>query len=261
VRRTKLEGELPGVVQKHPKARYLFVTVTARHHLGVRWLSLRRDIHAVMRKLQQTRRWRVTLGHVRSDETTWGKHGHHFHQHWLIAIPESVGLGEWLGWFKTYVEEHLRAVGRTADWQEGWWKEVPAAELANVVRYQTEGITWELTGAATKKAPWDMPPSAYAEVWDYSKGCRWWSTAGCFRISGETDEEIEAEREQQPGRTIAWVPGIVWTSLSRETREDLLELINDRSLSTSSFLEFWGLANDTLGGVLGVGPPWATSSA
>jgi hypothetical protein len=253
-RRAKLEARLPEVIAEQ-SARYLFVTVTARHHLGVRWKDLRRDIHSVTRSLQQTRRWRVTLGHIRSDETTWGKHGHHFHQHWLIAIPENVEPEEWLGWMKGYIESRLLALGRTADWQPGWWQEVPASELVNVARYQTEGIGWELTGAATKKAPWDMPPAAFAEVWESSRGCRWWSTAGCFRIKGDTDEEIEAERQARPGEVIAWVPGIVWTSLSRDTREDLLELIADRTLSREQFLALWSRANIALGGVLGVGPP------
>ena len=92
-------------------------------------------------------------------------------------------------------------------------------------------------------------------MWETSKGCRWWSTAGCWRLSGDTDEEIEAERERQPGEVLAYVPAVVWTYLSRDTREDIHALIYDRSLDDAAFLALWRRANETLGGVLGVGPP------
>lgn len=256
VRRKKLKARARQVLEEHPDAQHFLLTFTARHHLGVRWIELRKAIHAVARSLQQTRRWRITIGHVRADETTWTTNGHHYHQHWLVSLPGGVDADEWLAWLRDYFETRLRQHGRTAEWTEGWAR--PVTDLGSVLRYQTGGIGRELTGSATKAAPWDLPPRAFAEVWEASKGCRWWSTAGCWRLTGDTDEEIEADRERQPGEVLAYVPGVVWTYLSRETREDLHALIYDRSIDDAAFLALWERANITLGGVLGVGPPPTT---
>jgi hypothetical protein len=254
VRRKKLELRAGRVLEEHPDAQHWLLTFTARHHLGVRWIELRKAIHAVARSLQQTRRWRITIGHVRADETTWTSNGHHYHQHWLVSLPRGVDAEEWLAWLQDYFETRLRQHGRTAEWTQGWAR--PVTDLESVLRYQTGGgIGRELTGSATKAAPWDLPAKAFAEIWEASKGCRWWSTAGCWRLSGDTDEEIEADRERQPGEVVAYVPGVVWTYLSRETREDLHALIYDRAIDDAGFLELWARANVALGGVLGVGPP------
>lgn len=256
-RREQLQERAAAVVAEEPGVQHALVTLTARHHLGVRWRDLRDAIAAVMRRVQRVRPWRdAVLGFYRASETTWGKHGHHPHEHWLISFRSGVDLEEWAKWFEGYFAEGIEREGRTAAWTEGWFRRVADHELGAVVSYTTDyGVLWEVTGLATKAPPWRMPARAYAEVWRDSRGLRWVGSGGCWKISRETDEQLAEERERQEGEVIAHVREEVWRALPRSIRVQLLDLIYDQSLDREAFIRFWFCASERLGGVLGVGPP------
>jgi plasmid rolling circle replication initiator protein Rep len=98
---------LPQIVQEHPKARWLFLTVTVRNcpidALGDTLTAM----NAGWKRLIERREFRPVLGWVRTTEVTRGRDGSaHPHFHALLMVPPS--------WFRgqTYVKQ--------ARWVELW---------------------------------------------------------------------------------------------------------------------------------------------
>lgn len=258
---------------------FLF-TPTARHRRGVLWSDLARAIKAVARKMQTQRRWKeAVLGFTRADESTWSnKGGHHFHQHYLMTLRPEVDAVAFSEWLQGFWEKAMLKEGRTCDWESmgrEWWKPVQSAdELRLVMNYQTKeweeegakgdtpealrGALQEITGAGNKgQTPWDWPAEVFAEVWEASKGHRWFGAAGIWKPKNApevTADEIEARREQK-GNPVAWVHAEDWNSLTKEVRDDLLAGAYNRSMGRAEFAAWWCQKSMELGGILGLGAP------
>lgn len=261
--------------------KHFLFTPTARHRRGVKWSELAGAIKSVSRKMQQTRRWKENvLGFTRSDESTWStKSGHHFHQHYLLTLKNGADSEAFSLWLKDYWEKAMLKAGRTCDWDgmnREWWKPIQSeGQLHQVLNYQTKeweeeraegvetpealrGAVQEITGAGTKgQTPWDWPPEVFAEIWEASKGHRWFGAAGIWKQKNApevTEDEIEARREQK-GKPIAWVHAEDWNSLAKETRVDLLSGAYSRNMDHSGFVAWWSERSIELGGILGLGEP------
>jgi len=259
---------------------HFFFTPTARHRMGVRWAELAKAIKKVSGKMQQTRRWKENvLGFTRADESTWStKSGHHFHQHYLLTLKHGVDGEAFAAWLQEFWEKAMLKESRSCDWDamgREWWRAVGSeGELRSVLNYQTkewedqraEGDTpeslrdalKEITGAGTKgQTPWDWPPEVFAEVWESSKGHRWFGAGGLWKPKNApevTEDEIE-ERREQKGTPIAWVHAEDWNALTKETREDLLTVAYSRTLDRAGFVAAWMDRSIKLGGILGFGSP------
>ena len=262
------------------QGQHFMFTPTARHRLGVKWADLAGAIKRTSRKMQQTRRWKENvLGFTRADESTWSnKGGHHFHQHYLLTLRYGTDGEAFSRWLQEFWEKAMLKEGRTCDWNNmgrEWWKPVQTeGELRLVLNYQTKeweeegmktdtpealrGALQEITGAGTKgQTPWDWPAEIFAEIWEASKGHRWYGTAGIWKPKNApeaTEDDIEARREQK-GTPIAWVHAEDWNALTKETREDLLTVAYSRTLDRAGFVAAWTDRSIQLGGILGFGPP------
>jgi hypothetical protein len=260
---------------------HFFFTPTARHRMGVKWAELAGAIKKVSRKMQQTRRWKESvLGFTRADESTWStRSGHHFHQHYLLTLRHEVDGAVFAEWLQGFWEKAMVKEGRSCAWEgmeREWWKAVGSeAELHQVLNYQTKeweaeegagiempealrGAVQEITGAGTKgQTPWDWPAEVFAEVWEASKGHRWFSAAGIWKPKNApevTEDEIEARREQK-GEPVAWIHVEDWNGLAREVRQSLLIGAYSRRMDRDAFVSWWGERSVELGGILGIGPP------
>jgi hypothetical protein len=254
-RREALEALVPLVLATG--GRSFHVVLTLRHHMGVRWLDLASAVKGVFRKMRQCRTWGDSVaGFVRSDETTFGRNGHHFHSHLLVTLKPGVDADALKAWIEDYWQVRAREHGRTSDWHDGWWSEVAPVDLLAVVRYGTKQaahepsqtlahvLAGEVLGGASKRgsAPWDLPPVAYAEVWHDSKGYRWFGAGGCWKsdqVKAVESEEGAAEARETHGEVIGSVPREDWRRLPRELRRWVRGLAANRALTDADFLRSW----------------------
>jgi hypothetical protein len=225
--------------------------------MGVRWKELADTEKRLFRTMRQCRTWGSQVeGFVRSDETTFGKHGHHFHIHVLVTLKPGIDVDAFRNWVEDYWKTRSREHGRTAEWHEGWWSEIAPEDLTKVVRYGTKQasenatqtlshvLAGEVLGGASKRgsAPWDLPPRAFAEVWHDSKGHRWFGAGGCWKsaqVESVESEEGAAEARETHGAVIGSVPREDWRRLPRELRRWVRGLAANRALTDADFLRSW----------------------
>ncbi len=254
-RREALEALVPHV--QGLGGRSFHVVLTLRHRRGVRWKELASAVKGVFRKMRQCRTWGdAVAGFVRSDETTFGRNGHHFHSHLLVTLKPGTDVDALKTWVEDYWQTRAREHGRTADWHDGWWSEVAPADLTKVVRYGTKHaaenstqtlshvLAGEVLGGASKRgsAPWDLPAPAFAEVWHDSKGHRWFGVGGCWKsaaVEAVESEEGAAEARETHGEVIGSVPREDWRRLPRELRQWVRGLAANRRLTDADFLRSW----------------------
>jgi len=98
---------LPALVEEHPKARWLFLTLTVRNCEITELGETLTAMNAAWQRLIKRREFRPVLGWIRTTEVTRGQDGSaHPHFHALLMVPPS--------WFKgsAYVKQ--------ARWVELW---------------------------------------------------------------------------------------------------------------------------------------------
>lgn len=247
--------------------RHFMVVLTLRHRLGAAWRPLVAVLRAMQRRVTAHRRWKGQVeGFVRLLESTFGRNGHHPHEHLLVSIRADEGWdpAEFFAWVQETCEGVARKADRTTEWREGWWSEVPRERLVQATTYlaadaEKQGTLpalYEATSTATKHQPiWAIPAPAFAEVWTASKGMRWFGVGGCWKTTetDATDEALNEEREEV-GQVVAHIPGEVWRSWKPQERRDRCAVITDRGVpwrELQEVLQAWGC-------VLGPPPdPWA----
>lgn len=92
---------LPNLVEAHPKARWIFVTLTVRNCPITDLRETLRGMNAAWQRLIKRREFKPVLGWVRTTEVTRGADGSaHPHFHALLMVPSSMLAG------KHYVRQH-----------------------------------------------------------------------------------------------------------------------------------------------------------
>lgn len=224
---------------------HFLVTLTLRHHYAPNgnWRVLVDALKAAWRATGKERFFRKAIkaieamgGYFWKLENTFSyKNGQHPHFHLLLSLPKSVDAGQFAEKLKHYWETRLKSLGRTCEWQPGWWKALPTSEdLKKTINYLTGGIK-EVTGAAAKKLPpWELEPEAFVEIFHSMKGLKWFGSGGCWRtkavVEAESEENLEAERESK-GTLIYLIPRETWNSWSYPKRYEARRIISDRSIS------------------------------
>ena len=260
--------------------RFFYVVMTLRHHLGGRFRQLVRVLRACQRKLVQNKKhWRANIeGWIRVLETTWSKNGHNPHENLVLAAHSDLDAEAFMDWLeKTFAKEAMKH-GRTAEWakvgKDGephpWWREVPREELVQTMNYlgsdekmgkrAPAALREELGGAHKHQPVWCMPSKPFAEVWDESKGMRWFGVGGIFKTAetDKTDEEINDEREETKP-AIGYVPQDVFRTWTGRELRDRQAILTDRTLTTAQKLEYFV----AVGGILGPppAPDWGDRAA
>ena len=230
---------------------HFFVTFSVRHHIGTSWRTSANGLGEMRRATRNLRGWRkLVIGSFRFLESTYGRHGHHLHEHALITIRPS---GDWdpKAFFEKVEEachRAARSAGLSCSFSPGWWVAIPSQDLPRAVAYCASAQKWGQAGAHPReghKALWEMEPAAYAEVWQESKHVRWFDASGCWKPHPSTDQDDP--HEAQPPRAqealLFQIPAEIWKAWSPQERRERLTLIYDPRVTTQELLRIamdWG---------------------
>lgn len=226
-----LNGKL--ICLKGAKAYHMVTTL--RHRMGAKYVVLADALSEVHRKMQQQSFWKKSvLGNVRSMELTYGFNGFHPHHHNLLI------LGSWVDaeWFsrrvKSFWEKELLKLGRSCDWKEGWFEKVRGEGFDDLVRYLNKAVNEVSLFSNKIKTPWQLPASAYAEVYKEGKGVRWFSVGGVWKsnetVKAESELELEAERESKDPVLVS-IPIETWNTLLIEDKLLVRAVVADKTIS------------------------------
>lgn len=209
---------LPEIQQAHPKARWLFLTVTVRNCPISNLRETLQSMNAAWRRLVLRREFRSVSGWIRTTEVTrGGKDGSaHPHFHCLLMVPPSMLA-------KNYVPQ--------ARWVE-LWRDCARLDYSPVVDIRTvkdkapkEGQTGAeaaadaLRGAvaetlkyAVKPSDMTADPAWFIEMTKQVHRLRFVATGGALKDVLQVDEETQEElaladspaREQDDGARLAF---------------------------------------------------------
>lgn len=99
---------LPAIVQEHPKARWIFLTLTVRNCDITDLGDTLNQMNKAFQRLKDRKEFKPVLGWIRTTEVTKGKDGTaHPHFHCLLMVPPS--------WFTRDYVKHSRWVDLWAD--------------------------------------------------------------------------------------------------------------------------------------------------
>lgn len=242
--------------------RFFMAVTSVRHRFGARWRTLVDALREMMDALRQGHTWReVGVGYIRLLETTFGKNGHHPHEHLLLTlrVPPEWDPKPFFEWIQSLCERQAEKAGRTCAFQPGWWSEVHRDKLVQSIQYfgasdkmgTHAGSALMEFSTSTKHTPtWCIPAKAYAEVYLASCRLRWFGVGGVWKNkqTDKTDEELERERVSE-GERIAHIWSRIYRSWSPWERRLRRAVIHDRALTDQQVVEY---VVTTCGG--GVGP-------
>lgn len=209
---------LPEIQQAHPKARWLFLTLTVRNCAVSDLRETLQGMNSAWNRLRLRKEFRQVLGSIRTTEVTRGKDGSaHPHFHALLMVPP--------GWFagKNYVTQ--------ARWVE-LWQDCARLDYSPMVdiravksRAPKEGQTVAdvaadaLRGAVAETLKYSVKPSDmtddpawFIEMTKQVHRLRFVATGGALkdvlRVEDETQEELaladSPANEQDDGSRLAF---------------------------------------------------------
>lgn len=209
---------LPGLVEAHPKARWIFLTLTVRNCPITELRATLQHMNQSWRRLVARKEFKPVLGWVRTTEVTRGKDGTaHPHFHALLMVPPSWFTG------KHYVKQ--------ARWVELWADCLRADYLPNVdVRAvkprapksgqtPTDATARALQGAVAETLKYSTKPSDmvadegwFLELTKQTHKLRFVATGGALKdvlkVDQETDDDLALtdgdSGEQDDGSRLAF---------------------------------------------------------
>lgn len=196
---------LPTIVQEHPKARWLFLTLTVRNMPVSELRDSLQHMNKSWQRLIKRKEFKAVQGWIRTTEITRGKDGSaHPHFHALLMVPPS--------WFRgqTYVKQQR--------WVELWGDclqvdYAPTVDIRTVKpregkQGQAVGVTAELQGAVAETLKYSVKPSDMIEDPDWFltmteqvHKLRFIATGGALkhalRVDEETNEDLIVSSDQE----------------------------------------------------------------
>ncbi len=195
---------LPVIVQEHPKARWLFLTLTVRNMPVCELRDALQHMNKSWQRLIKRKEFKAVQGWIRTTEITRGKDGSaHPHFHILLMVPPS--------WFRgqTYVKQQR--------WVE-LWGDCLQVDYAPTVDIRTvkpkhdgaihSGITEQLRGAVSETLKYAVKPSDMVDDPDWFltmtkqvHNLRFIATGGalknCLRVDDESNDDLIVASEQE----------------------------------------------------------------
>lgn len=204
---------LPGLVAEHPKARWLFLTLTVRNCPVSELGQTLTDMNAAWNRLRLRKELKPVLGWVRTTEVTRGKDGTaHPHFHALMMVPPSM-------FSRHYVTQ--------ARWVELWAEclRIDYAPMVDIRAVKAKGngnVTESLQDAVAETLKYSVKPSDmtadsewFLEMTRQTHRRRFVATGGTLknvlRVDDETDDELthlsESEADDDGSRlAFGWRP-------------------------------------------------------
>lgn len=218
-------------------AQMFHMVMTVRHHKGAKFRTLMDALRTVHRDMQQEHFWRKSfLGNVRSTELTHGDHGFHPHNHNLLILESWVDAEWFANRVKAYWKKKLKKLGRSCDWQPGWFTRVEGESIEQMVRYLDKAVSEVSLSSNKVKTPWNLPVEAYVEVYKTGKGLRWFSVSGIWKsddtAKAENEAELEAERESKDPVLVS-IPVESWNKLTIEDKLLVRAVVADKAISNA----------------------------
>lgn len=187
---------LPAIQQAHPKARWLFLTLTVRNCPISDLRETLRGMNAAWQRLIQRKEFKPVLGWVRTTEVTRGKDGSaHPHFHALLMVPPSMVAG------KLYVKQ--------SRWVELWQEAMrldytPVVDIRTVKDKVPKGedadplaglrkAAAETLKYATKPSDLTADPGWTLELTRQAHKLRFIATGGVLKDVLKVDEETDAD--------------------------------------------------------------------
>ncbi len=230
---------------RDPGLRHFLLTLSVQHGQESDWKSRVKALKAIQASLQGSRRWKgLVEGFARVLESTHGSNGHHPHEHVLLTLRVAPGWdsASFFVWARGLGDKASKRHGVSSRFTEGWWREIPAGDLVRAVSYFGHSQKWGQPSSISKTDPtdqgpehlpiWAIPARAFSEVWQESKGVRWFGTGGCWRgVLTDSDEKpapnsavldvLQSDPALDCHQTpILHIPGEVWRSWSPSVRRE-----------------------------------------
>lgn len=205
---------LPGLVEDHPKARWVFLTLTVRNCLVSELGDTLTAMNDAWRRFVMRKEFKPVLGWVRTTEVTRGKDGSaHPHFHVLMMVPPSMLSGV------NYVKQ--------ARWTDLWRESLrvdyqPMVDVRVVKAKAGASVTDSLQAAVAETLKYSVKPSDmtadaewFLELTRQTHRRRFVATGGALknilRVDDETDEDLthvaESEGEDDGTRlAFGWRP-------------------------------------------------------
>lgn len=126
--------------------------------------------------------------------------------------------------------------------RRGWFSEVlgnPGDTLAYIV---DKLLREDVAASHAKRGSrlWDLPARAYVEIWFASKGMRWFSSGGIWRVKPELEEEENAdELRDSTGEVVGAIFRADWQAVPYDGRAWIAGLVNSRTLSPDVIAHAW----------------------
>lgn len=245
----KLEPVLAKII-KEDQYNLFFVTFTLRHRKGAKFKNLKNALYKISAGMIRTR-WfdKGVAGYVKNLEVTDGINGIHPHLHSIIALPKDIDAVEFARKVETYWQKRAKKEGRSCDWSKmdgQWFKPVKMKNLEEVIRYFTAykkppqlkdyNILDEVVSSKQKdKNLWNMSPRAYCEVYKDSKGIRWYSSSGIFKVANKVEENSVIDvvnKDSKLGSVLLFeISGRDWKNLYLGDRFVIRDIVANRLLS------------------------------
>lgn len=208
---------LPTIVQEHPKARWLFLTLTVRNMPVCELRDALQHMNKSWQRLIKRKEFKAVQGWIRTTEITRGKDGSaHPHFHILLMVPPS--------WFRgqTYVKQQR--------WVELWGDclqvdYAPTVDIRTVKpRHDGESglaITEQLRGAVSETLKYAVKPSDMVDDPDWFltmteqvHKLRFIATGGALKDALRVDDEsnddliVASDQEAETGDKLSfsWRP-------------------------------------------------------
>lgn len=241
LRAEKLKKQAEQVV-KLGLRHYLF-TSTIRHHYGAEFRVLVDAERAVWRQMIGSRFWKKAVeGFAWKLEPGFSSaNGHHPHKHCIVTLKAGVDDLAFSEKVRSFWEDRLKKLGRSCDWKEGWWVEIPGTnDVDRMIGYICKSIR-EVTGTSHKhNAPWLLPVDAYVEVFTTSRNVRWFGVGGCWRTKETQKCEKEEILEQERGKddeVLVTIPAQVWKEMTFAQKFAVKDVVYDREIDDAACVE------------------------
>lgn len=220
---------LPSIVERYPKARWLFLTLTVRNcaidELGATLTAMNEAWHRLIKR----REFAPVLGWVRTTEVTRGDDGSaHPHFHALLMVPPS--------WFTRDYVKHAR-------WIELWGKclrvsyapsvdiRTVKAAVSDAEQTQATATIQALRGAVAETLKYSTKPSDmtaddawFLELTRQTRRRRFVATGGVLKdvlmVDRETDEDLALTDGTVEGEDDGSRLAFGWKKVSRRYRRE-----------------------------------------
>lgn len=198
----EMEQALAPLMARHPKHRWVFLTITVRNCDIHELRKTIRDMNKAWQRLMNRKELRVVQGWIRSVEVTRGKNGSdmaHPHFHALLLVPPSYFKGT----------EYIKHEKWVSLWQDAARLDYPPSVYIKPVKTLDGGLMEVIKTAAysVKAEEIEAAPEWFLEYHRQTHKLRFFATGGLVKQYLTIDEEPADDLTEEPPPSAATETG------------------------------------------------------